>query len=243
MRLSDGTKLAFRVREHANARRVSFLFSRREGMVVRIPRGFDRNRIPSILEQNRDAIEAALRKYPMRPEPFRRPERIVLQAVGEEWTIEYESGNTNPVGEASRPRRVVATLAQRGEQRLHISGAIDRPELVRRVLQRWLVLKARPHLVPWLRNVAQELGFPLKGATVRFQRTLWASCSHRDTVSLNARLLLVPPASVRYVFIHELAHTRHRNHSREFWQVVAAHVPDFRAKRTELQRLWNALEI
>jgi hypothetical protein len=67
-------------------------------------------------------------------------------------------------------------------------------------------------LIPWLRNVAQELEFPLKGVTVRFQRTLWASCSHRDTVSLNARLLLIPPGLVRYVFIHELAHTRHRNH-------------------------------
>ena len=201
-------------------------------MVVRIPRGFDRSRIPGVLEQHRDAIEAALRKYPMRPEPFRLPERIVLQAIAEEWSIEYEAGNPGHVA-----------LAQRGEQRLHISDAIDRPEAVRRVLQRWLVLKARPHLIPWLRNVAQELGFPLKGATVRFQRTLWASCSHRDTVSLNARLLLIPPGLVRYVFIHELAHTRHRNHSREFWQLVAAHVPDFRAKRKELQRLWNALEI
>jgi len=232
MLLSDGTEVAFRVREHANARRVRIVFSRREGMVVTIPRGFARHRIPQVLEQYRDFIEQALRRYPMRPEPFRLPERIVLQAVGEEWGIEYESGN---------PRHV--TLAQRGEQRLHVSGAIDRPELVRRVFQRWLVLKARGHLIPWLRSVAQELGFPLKGATVRFQRTLWASCSHRDTVSLNARLLLIPPASVRYVFIHELAHTRLRNHSREFWQVVAAHVPDFRAKRTELQRLWNALEI
>jgi hypothetical protein len=39
------------------------------------------------------------------------------------------------------------------------------------------------------------------------------------------------------------AHTRHHNHSREFWQLVAAHVPDYRAKRRELQRLWNAVEI
>jgi predicted metal-dependent hydrolase len=243
MLLSDGTELVFRVREHANARRVRIVFSRRAGMVVTIPRGFDRQRIPQVLEQYRSFIEQALRRYPMRPESFRLPERIVLQAIGEEWTIEYEAGNSKLVGEASQPRRVVVTLAQRGEQQLHISGAIDRPEVVRRVLQRWLVLKARPPLIPWLRSVAQELGFPLKGATVRFQRTLWASCSHRDTVSLNARLLLIPPGLVRYVFIHELAHTRHRNHSREFWQVVAAHVPDFRAKRKELQRLWNALEI
>jgi predicted metal-dependent hydrolase len=232
MLLSDGTELVFRVREHANARRVHIAFSRREGMVVTIPRGFARHRIPQVLEQQRSFIEQALRIYPMRPEPYRLPERISLQAIGEEWTVEYEPGNSKHV-----------TLAQRAEQRLRVSGAIDRPEVVRRVLQRWLVLKARPHLIPWLRNVAHELGFSLKGATVRFQRTLWASCSHRDTVSLNARLLLIPPGLVRYVFIHELAHTRHRNHSREFWQVVAAHVPDFRAKRKELQRLWNAVEI
>jgi hypothetical protein len=232
MLLSDGTELVFRVREHASARQVSIRFSRREGMVVTIPRRFDRQRIPQVLEQQRSFIEQALRRYPMRPEPFRLPERIAFQAIAEEWTIEYETGN---------PKHV--RLSKRGEQGLLISGAIDRPETVRRVLQRWLVLKARPHLIPWLRGVAQELGFPLKGATVRFQRTLWASCSHRDTVSLNARLLLIPPGLVRYVFIHELAHTRHRNHSREFWQLVAAHVPDFRAKRKELQWLWNALGI
>ena len=69
------------------------------------------------------------------------------------------------------------------------------------------------------------------------------SCSRRRTISLNARLLLIPPDMVRYVFVHELAHTRHMNHSREFWQAVAIHVPDYRDRVRELKRLWSALEI
>jgi predicted metal-dependent hydrolase len=56
-------------------------------------------------------------------------------------------------------------------------------------------------------------------------------------------LLLIPPELVRYVFIHELMHTKHRNHSRDFWAAVAVHVPDYRSKRVQLRRLWNELEI
>jgi hypothetical protein len=232
MLLSDGTELVFRLREHARVRRVRIAVSRRDGMVVTIPPGFDRSRIPAVLEEKRAWIEQALRQFPMKPEPYRPPERIALPAIGEEWTVEYEAGN---------PRRV--TLVERREQVLHVSGALQHPNVVRRVLQRWLVIQAHRHLVPWLRRTADELGFALKGVSVRVQRTMWGSCSTRNAVSLNARLLLIPPALVRYVFIHELVHTRHPNHSREFWQAVAVHVPDYRDKRRELKRLWAALGI
>ncbi len=232
MLLSDGTELVFRVREHPRARRVRISVSHHNGMVVTIPRGFDRSRIPGILEQKREWVERMMRRFPMKPEPYRPPERIALQAVGEEWTVEYEAGN---------PRRV--TLVKRGDRALHVSGAINRPELVRRVLERWLTIQAQRHLVPWLHRTAEELEFTLKGVSVRTQRTRWGSCSHRNTISLNARLLLIPSDMVRYVFVHELVHTRHMNHSREFWQAVAVRVPDYRNKVRELKRLWGALEI
>ena len=92
MLLNDGTELAFRVREDPRTRRVRIVVSRRDGMVVTIPRGFDRGRIPEVLGQKRDWIERALRRFPVKPEPYRPPERIALRAVGEEWTVEYETG-------------------------------------------------------------------------------------------------------------------------------------------------------
>jgi len=201
-------------------------------MVVTVPRGFDRSRVLEILEQKRDWIEQMLRRFPMRPPPYRPPGRIALTAVGEEWTVEYETGE---------PERV--TLVKRGDRMLHVSGDLDRPDLVRGVLERWLTIQARRHLAPWLHRTAGELGFVLKGVSVRTQRTLWGSCSRRGTISLNARLLLIPPDMVRYVFVHELAHTRHMNHSRAFWQEVAVHVPDYRDKLKKLRPLWRTLAI
>ena len=232
MLLTDGTELVYRVRVHPRARHVRIVVSRRYGLVITVPRSFDRSRIPEILEQKRVWIERTLSRLPMQPEPYRPPERIALSAIGEEWTVEYEKGD---------PGRV--ELVQRGGQTLFVSGAVDRPDVVRRVLQRWLTIQARRHLVPWLRRTATELGFKLNGVTVRTQRTLWASCSRRSTISLNARLLLIPPDMVRYVFVHELVHIPHPNHSREFWQGVAVHVPDYRDRLKELKNRMESLAI
>jgi len=85
----------------------------------------------------------------------------MLSAIGEEWTVEYVKGN---------PRQV--ELVQRSDRTLLVSGAIDRPNVVRRVLERWLTIQARKHLVPGLCRTANELDFKLNGVAVRTQRTL-----------------------------------------------------------------------
>ena len=232
MLLSNGTELVYRVRLHPRARHVRIVVSRRHGLVITVPRRFDQGRIPEILEQKRDWIERTLRRLPMKPEPFRPPERIVLSAIGEVWTVEYEQGS---------PGRV--ELLQGDDRTLSVSGEVDRPDIVQKVLERWLAMQARRHLVPWLCRTAAELGFTLKGASVRAQRTLWGSCSRRGTISLNARLLLLPPDLVRYVLIHELVHIRHPNHSREFWQAVAVHVPHYRDRLKDLKHRMESLAI
>lgn len=232
MLLNDGTELVCRVRAHPRGRHVRIVVSRRYGLVITVPRSFDRSRIPEILEQKRAWIERTLSRLPMQPEPYRPPERIGLSAIGEEWTVEYVKGN---------PKQV--ELVQRSDRTLLVSGAVDRPNVIRRVLERWLKIQARQHLVPWLGRTAAELGFKLNGATVRTQRTLWASCSHRNTISLNARLLLLSPDLVHYVFVHELVHIPHPNHSRKFWQAVAVHVPDYRERLKELKHRMESLAV
>jgi predicted metal-dependent hydrolase len=230
--LSNGTELVYRVRIHPRAKHVRIVVSRRHGLVVTIPRGFDRDRIPGILEQKRSWIERVLGRLPMKPEPYRLPERIMLSAIGKEWTVTYEQESTGCL-----------SLVQRDERTLLVSGAIHRPKAVRKALEHWLKAQARKHLVPWLAHIAAELGYELSGVQVRAQRTLWGSCSRRHTISLNARLLLLPPDLVHYVLVHELVHIRHPNHSRRFWQAVAVHVPDYRDRLKELRHRMESLAV
>ncbi len=146
------------------------------------------------------------------------PDRLRLEAIGEEWAIVY------------RPAEVpYVSLVEDGVQRLLLSGATDNAGACRDVLCRWLRRKAEGDLVPWLREVATEHGFRFSRAAVRSQRTRWASFCSRGTVSLNLKLLFLPPDHVRYVLLHELCHSVHPNHSASFgtsWSKSAGRPPD-----------------
>ena len=155
------------------------------------------------------------------------PESIVLPALDERWAVEYSPG---------RGRLVVSV--EPGGGRLLLTGPGDEQWRIRR-LRRWLMERARAQLVPWLAAVSGEVGLEHAGATVRRQRSRWGSCSARRTISLNCALLFVEPALVRHLFVHELAHTRHLNHSRAFWRLVESLAPDFKACEKRLGAAWR----
>lgn len=71
--------------------------------------------------------------------------------------------------------------------------------------------------------------------TVRDQKTRWGSCSSRGTLSFNYRLIFAPPAVLDYVVVHELCHLTHMNHSRDFWSMVAAVMPDYQLYKNWLR--------
>ncbi len=71
----------------------------------------------------------------------------------------------------------------------------------------------------------------VRSVTVKFMRSRWGSCSHEGIIALSTPLLLTSPEILRYVIIHELAHIRHPNHSKSFWQHVSVHDPDFAQRR------------
>lgn len=66
--------------------------------------------------------------------------------------------------------------------------------------------------------------------TIRNQRSRWGSCSVRGTISLNWRLIQMPPSVKDYIILHELMHTKEMNHSRRYWARVAQVCPDFAAQ-------------
>ncbi|MEX0680613.1 MAG: SprT family zinc-dependent metalloprotease [Balneolales bacterium] len=67
---------------------------------------------------------------------------------------------------------------------------------------------------------------------IRNQKTKWGSCSTRQTISLNWRLIKCPPNIVDYIIIHELCHLKYFNHSAAFWQLVSQYYPQQKEART-----------
>jgi predicted metal-dependent hydrolase len=67
--------------------------------------------------------------------------------------------------------------------------------------------------------------FP-KALKFRNQKTRWGSCTSKGSIQINWRLIGAPLEVIDYILIHELAHLKHMNHSKDFWQLVETHCPE-----------------
>ena len=100
---------------------------------------------------------------------------------------------------------------------------------------------AAQRLAPKLMHLARDMKHQVAKVAIRCQRTRWGSCSSRGTVSLNCSLLFLRDEVVRYLFVHELTHLRHMNHSLKFWRAVEAQEPQFRLLDAELLAGWRTV--
>jgi predicted metal-dependent hydrolase len=78
-------------------------------------------------------------------------------------------------------------------------------------------LKARDILIGRLEEMAKIHNFKYARASIRNQKTKWGSCSAKNNISLNINLVRLPDELSDYVILHELVHTRIKNHSKKFW--------------------------
>jgi len=91
--------------------------------------------------------------------------------------------------------------------------------------------RARRELPPRLLELAAQHGLTVTGVSIRNQRTRWGSCGRDGRISLNWRLVLMPPDVRDYVLIHELMHLKRLDHSPAYWKLVAAACPGYREAR------------
>jgi predicted metal-dependent hydrolase len=153
------------------------------------------------------------------------PRSISFLLTGEEFQVEWHRGAAAGI-EQHANRLIVA--------------AVDE-SAARHQLQIWLKAAARERLAPGLLQLAADLKYSVARVAIRCQRTRWGSCSTRGTVSLNCSLVFLRPQVVRYLFIHELAHTKHMNHSASFWHLVAKLEPEYRSLDRELLAGWRTV--
>jgi predicted metal-dependent hydrolase len=225
----------YRLRVSTRAKHVRLIVSVRDGgLTVVIPKGFDRRQIPEVLRERRSWIERARRRIAeQRTRPGAEagdglPALINLRAIGEEWYIEYRPGRET--GDPS---------GNDGRRRLVLHGAIEDEAGCKRALRRWVHAQARRHLAARLLELGQRHALPVSRVTIRSQRTRWGSCSERNSVNLNEKLMFLPPRLVSQVMVHELCHTVHHNHSKEFWALAEGLSPGCREMERELRTAWR----
>ena len=225
------------------AKRVTLRVSPGRGLVVTVPPRFARRDVPGVVAEHRDWALAELAGLEARvPEAFRRwpPPALELPAVGRRLVIGFDAGP----GAGPDPARGAGAGTGSGAPRssldaetvLVLPGPPEDRDAATAAIAAWLAREARAFLGPRLAGLAARHGLAYARLAVRGQRTLWGSCSSSGTISLNWKLLFLRPALVDYVLLHELAHTRHMDHSAAFWALLERLLPGARALDAELAR-------
>lgn len=101
----------------------------------------------------------------------------------------------------------------------------------------YLTILAREHIPERVQKLAEQ--YNLKTYTsisITSAKSRWGSCSYKNSLNFSYRLIQYPVEAIDYVIIHELVHTRIKNHSSQFWKAVEQILPDFKERESLLQK-------
>ena len=181
------------------------------GLEVVIPLRFPKKAVPGLLEQHAEWIQRQLKKQQDSSREPVLPDQIYLAINAYRTEVVYGIPHRQEPGQTNR---------------LFVNDGDYHPAV--KQLRKWIRQQAWEILPPMLERVSRDTGLGYQKISIRSQKTRWGSCSSRGTISLNDQLLFVARDSVEYLMIHELCHTRHMNHTRQFWQLVEHYCEDFR---------------
>lgn len=148
----------------------------------------------------------------------------------------YEEGEVFPYLGKTYPLRIVEhqrpALSFTGSQFLLARSAIPKAQ---ESFSRWYRKEASNVLSERAQEIAHMYGYRYEKIRISSARTRWGSCSSKNSLSFTYRLVMAPMDAIDYVVMHELVHTKIKNHSKIFWNKVAEHMPDYKVRLTWLK--------
>lgn len=113
-------------------------------------------------------------------------------------------------------------------------------DLIAVLLERWYYQQAyqvfQEISIPLMKQMEKYNVFP-QSFTIKKMKTRWGSCSSKGSINLNLDLIKLPEGCIKAVILHELCHLVHMNHSKEFYALMTAEMPDWKVWDKQLKFL------
>jgi len=220
----------YTIQRSNNRRKLTIAVERDRSVVVHAPAGMTDEAIRRVVESKRHWIAGKVwhpQKYRDLPHP---PGKEMVNGesalyLGRQYRIEVVAEGLDTVQFNQRFLVPASKLSER-----------------KTALREWYVQKAQEKILPRVTRFAESLGVEFKHARIVDNRYRWGSCTVKDSVNFNWRLIKAPAFVIDYVIAHELAHLIEANHTERFWNVMRAQVPKVEEARGWLREHGQVLE-
>ena len=129
--------------------------------------------------------------------------------------LEINVSDTDTLRSVVRNNKISVTIPQSNK----IADAEVQNE-IRKAIERAWRKEAKEYLPLRVKVLAAKHKFEYKKVAIKNAKTRWGSCSFDNSINLSLHLMRLPDHLVDYVILHELVHTKIKNHSRDFWQLL-----------------------
>ena len=98
----------------------------------------------------------------------------------------------------------------------------DVQDFIVNAIEKTYRLEAKAYLPNRVAKLAKTYDLVYKKVKINNAKTRWGSCSSENNINLSLQLMRLPDYLIDYVILHELAHTKVKNHSTQFWYFLDA---------------------
>lgn len=213
---------------YAARKTLTITVERDRSVVIRAPHGTPREKIDAIVEQKKLWLYEKTRHTQKHDRPLQQREFIsgaTVLYLGKNYRLEVISEDFD--GILFDNKFLISK-----------SYAAQAPELLRD----WYVKKAKEKIVPQVRFYARHMGVSYNNILISDLKYRWGSCTPKNNLNFNWRLIKAPMRVIEYVIVHELAHLLESNHTANFWGIVKTQLPDYVKSKDWLKHAGNLLE-
>ena len=158
--------------------------------------------------------------------------------LGKQYPLEVVASDKNSVVFDNEKIVIRQRVDKSTSQQAHLSAS--KSVSASGLLDRWYLEQAK--------RVFREISIPLvesmkkynvapKSFAIKKMKTRWGSCSSKGNINLNLHLIKLPEQCIKEVILHELCHLVHFNHSKDFYALMTAEMPDWKLWKKEIKFL------
>ncbi|MGI9056400.1 MAG: M48 family metallopeptidase [Pyrinomonadaceae bacterium] len=214
---------------YSNRKTMSIVIERDRSVIVRVPHDTSEEFISREIEKRKRGILKKInhnQKYPIEKQTKEFISGESLLYLGKNYQL---SVIDKPIGGVIFADKFI--IGRHNQKR------------AKRLFKDWYHNAATEIIVPKAVSLAKQIGVSFNKISILDLKYRWGSCTPKDNIHFNWRLIKAPMNVIEYIIIHELTHLLEANHTPEFWSRIRTSLPRYAAAKKWLIDYGYELEI
>ena len=215
--------------KYSNRKTLNITVERDRQIIVHAPNNLSEEKIREIVMSRKTWIQEKLmhvQKYPASPS-----------------AKEFVSGETLMYLGKSYQLLVVYSEIEGVKLDKQFKISKNNQSIANALFKRWYKIQAIEKIKPIAIEYSKNLGVQFNECKISEMKYRWGSCTPKNNINFNWRIIKAPMFVLRYIVVHELVHLMENNHTPTFWNILSIQVPDYQKAKDWLKINGHLLEV